>query len=130
LIWNIARENGIADGKQSWLDHPMFEASRENSSVSPRLEQSVEDYSGWHLMNPNPAISVKPLAVYRLEQISVPLLAVVGARDLPDFHRAADEMERRVPGACKVVLPDAGHMSNMDNPTAFNDAVSGFLAGA
>jgi pimeloyl-ACP methyl ester carboxylesterase len=27
-----------------------------------------------------------------------------------------------------VVIPDAGHASNLDEPEAFNQAVSGFLA--
>ena len=33
-----------------------------------------------------------------------------------------------VRGAKKVVLPDAGHAANIDQPAAFNAAVLGFLA--
>ena len=36
-------------------------------------------------------------------------------------------MAAKIPGATKVVLDDAGHASNLDQPAAFNDAVTGFL---
>jgi pimeloyl-ACP methyl ester carboxylesterase len=62
-----------------------------------------------------------------LEQVTVPTLVLVGSRDEP-FLLAADYMADRIPGARKVVIPDAGHASNLDEPEAFNQAVSGFLA--
>ena len=61
-----------------------------------------------------------------LASIGVPTLVLVGADDTP-FRAAADYMAARIPGASKVVLPDAGHASNLDQPAAFNDAVTGFL---
>jgi pimeloyl-ACP methyl ester carboxylesterase len=47
---------------------------------------------------------------------------LVGARDKP-FLAAADYMAAKIPGATKVVIPDAGHASNIDQPEAFNQAV-------
>jgi pimeloyl-ACP methyl ester carboxylesterase len=37
-------------------------------------------------------------------------------------------MAAKIPGARKVVIPDAGHAANIDQPEAFNAAVLGFLA--
>ena len=37
-------------------------------------------------------------------------------------------MAAKIPGAKKVVIPQAGHAVNIDQPQAFNDAVLGFLA--
>ena len=37
-------------------------------------------------------------------------------------------MAAKIPGAKKVVIPDAGHAANIDQPEAFNAAVLGFLA--
>jgi pimeloyl-ACP methyl ester carboxylesterase len=50
----------------------------------------------------------------------------VGADDKP-FLAAADVMASKIPGAVKVVVPDAGHAANIDQPAAFDRAVLGFL---
>jgi len=61
-----------------------------------------------------------------LPDIRVPSLVVVGANDKP-FLAAADYMTAKIPGARKVVIPDAGHAANIDQPAAFNDALLSFL---
>jgi pimeloyl-ACP methyl ester carboxylesterase len=63
-----------------------------------------------------------------LPDIKVPSLVVVGADDAP-FLAAADYMAAKIPGAQKVVIPEAGHASNIDQPALFNQAVLGFLDG-
>ncbi|MDQ0464558.1 pimeloyl-ACP methyl ester carboxylesterase [Caulobacter ginsengisoli] len=63
-----------------------------------------------------------------LPNVKVPSLVLVGANDTP-FLAASDYMAAKIPGATKVVLPDAGHAANIDQPAAFNAAVLGFLAG-
>ena len=61
-----------------------------------------------------------------LPGIAVPTLVLVGADDT-GFLNAADYMTRVIPEATKVVVPDAGHEANIDQPAAFNDAVTHFL---
>jgi pimeloyl-ACP methyl ester carboxylesterase len=67
-----------------------------------------------------------PRVIQSLPEIAVPTIVVVGADDEP-FLAATDYMAAKIPGAGKVVIPDAGHASNIDQPQAFNDAISGFL---
>jgi pimeloyl-ACP methyl ester carboxylesterase len=62
-----------------------------------------------------------------LPDIKVPSLVVVGADDTP-FLAASDYMAAKIPGARKVVIPNAGHAVNIDQPQAFIDAVLPFLA--
>jgi pimeloyl-ACP methyl ester carboxylesterase len=64
-----------------------------------------------------------------LPEIRVPSLVLVGANDTP-FLNASDYMAAKIPGATKVVVPDAGHAANIDQPEAFNAAVLTFLADA
>ena len=64
----------------------------------------------------------------RLPDIAVPSLVVVGAQDTP-FLIAADYMAAKIPGAQKVVIPNAGHAANIDQPALFNQAVMAFLDG-
>ncbi len=63
-----------------------------------------------------------------LDQIAVPTLVLVGADDT-HFLAAADYMTRKIPGARRVTIPDAGHASNLHQPALFNRAVKDFLAG-
>jgi pimeloyl-ACP methyl ester carboxylesterase len=62
-----------------------------------------------------------------LPEVAVPSLVIVGANDAP-FLNAAEYMAERIPGARKIVIPDAGHASNIDQPAIFNKAVLDFLA--
>jgi len=63
-----------------------------------------------------------------LDRICVPTLVLVGADDT-HFLAAADYMARKIPGATRVTIPNAGHASNLHQPDAFNRAVAEFLAG-
>ena len=63
-----------------------------------------------------------------LPDIDVPTLVLVGEHDAitpPDQARA---MADAIPDAELVVVPDAGHLSGMENPAAFNAALEGFLS--
>jgi pimeloyl-ACP methyl ester carboxylesterase len=65
--------------------------------------------------------------VDRLPEIRVPTLVIVGAHDVltpPDESRAIAEGIR---GARLVTIDQAGHMSNLENPEAFNAALLEFL---
>ncbi len=61
-----------------------------------------------------------------LAQIAVPTLIVVGADDKP-FLAPSNYMAAKIPGAKMAVIPNAGHVANLDNPAAFNAALSSFL---
>lgn len=61
-----------------------------------------------------------------LPGIDKPTLVVVGENDTP-FLAATDYMAAKIPGSRKVVVPNAGHSSNMDNPDDFNAALGSFL---
>ncbi len=61
-----------------------------------------------------------------LERIAVPTLIVVGANDTP-FLAGTDYMANKIPGARKIVVPDAGHAVNIDQPDVFNETVLAFL---
>lgn len=124
-----AQQSGLETAKTFWLNHPLFEAAREQPAVAARLARMVERYSGWHMLNDDPVRIPAPPAVERLGTLDMPTLVIVGERDLFDFRRAADIIEERIPGAKKVVMPGVGHMSNMEDPERFNEVVLGFLAG-
>ncbi|MDI1284572.1 MAG: alpha/beta fold hydrolase [Reyranella sp.] len=65
--------------------------------------------------------------IQSLDKVAVPTLVLVGANDT-NFLAATDYMAAKIKGATKAVVPDAGHASNLHQPTHFNQAVEAFLA--
>lgn len=62
-----------------------------------------------------------------LQFIRVPTLLVVGEKDR-EYLKPTDYMARKIPGARKVVIGNAGHAANLHQPDAFNRTLQGFLA--
>jgi pimeloyl-ACP methyl ester carboxylesterase len=63
----------------------------------------------------------------RLPEIACPTLIVWGEDDKLVPVRDADEFERLIPDARKVVFPDTGHVAMMERPAAFNELLARFL---
>ncbi len=61
-----------------------------------------------------------------LPTIAVPTLLIWGEFDVRSPLSVAQEFERAIPGAQLVVIPDCGHLSNLERPRQFNDAVREF----
>lgn len=64
-----------------------------------------------------------------LPNIRVPTLLVFGAEDPLTPPRVGEYMRERIPGARLEIIPDAGHMTNLEQPDAFNRLVLDFLLG-
>jgi len=62
-----------------------------------------------------------------VERIAVPTLVVTSDEDTVYPPATAEAMARRIPGARLAVIAGAGHVSNLEQPDAFNDTVLGFL---
>ncbi len=83
----------------------------------------VERYSGWHWWQRDPDRGpVLPVAEV-LAKISVPTLMIVGERDLPDFQAIAQRVAKAMPKVQLQIIAQAGHMSNLEAPEAFNKLV-------
>lgn len=63
------------------------------------------------------------LAGYRM-----PVLALAGETDANAPAPMMEKMASRIPGAEYVCMAGTGHLGNLENPAAFNDAVERFLA--
>jgi 3-oxoadipate enol-lactonase len=63
----------------------------------------------------------------RLSAIRVPTLVVVGQDDVGTPVAASRAIHERIPGSKLVVIPSASHLSNLEQPEAFNEALLSFL---
>ncbi len=73
------------------------------------------------------AMMTRPDSTPLLSTIHVPTLILVGDEDTVTPRAAADEMHRGIAGSQLVTIPAAGHLSNLEQPQAFNAALADFL---
>ena len=65
----------------------------------------------------------------RLTALHIPVLVIIGAHDTPYILAAADYMIEKIPSVRKVIIEDAAHLPNMDQPHEFQGIVKDFLEG-
>lgn len=63
----------------------------------------------------------------RMKHLAVPTLIITGDEDEPCLIPNVF-MKRTIPSAALVMMPNAGHTINLEDPEAFNAAVADFLA--
>ena len=64
----------------------------------------------------------------RLKEIKCPILVIVGADDPGTPVSMAKEIHDNAPGSKLVVLPQAAHLANLEQPAGFTRAMEDFLA--
>lgn len=73
------------------------------------------------------ALMTRPDSTPLLGKIHVPTLVIVGQEDTATPPPLSTKMRDGIPGAEFVLLSSAGHLSNIEQPRAFNGAVAHFL---
>ena len=100
-----------------------------------KLDPFFEEYSSRMRAMPRPgpafwrgARTVAVVATEELQQVKPPTLIIWGREDLllPVSH--GERAAQAIPNARLHVIPEAGHVSFLDQPQAFVQALEGFLA--
>jgi 3-oxoadipate enol-lactonase len=71
----------------------------------------------------------RPDSTPLLGEITVPTLVIVGEEDSVTPPSESEQMHARLEDAQLARIPEAGHLSCMENPAAFNAALGRFLTG-
>ncbi|MBX3349226.1 MAG: alpha/beta fold hydrolase [Nitrospira sp.] len=72
------------------------------------------------------AMAERPDSQPLLTQILCPVQIIVGELDLPTPPADARLMAERIPDARLAVIPGVGHLSNLEQPELFNEAIRSF----
>lgn len=70
------------------------------------------------------ALKRRPDSTGDLASIDVPTLVIVGEDDELTPPQAARKMHEHIGGSRLVVIPEAGHLANLESPEAFNGALA------
>jgi 3-oxoadipate enol-lactonase len=72
-------------------------------------------------------LAARPDSLGLLPTIAVPTLVLVGEHDVLTPPSEAERMVAALPNARLELIPQAGHLSNLENPDAFTQALLAFL---
>jgi pimeloyl-ACP methyl ester carboxylesterase len=109
----ILRTRGIEALRQVWRRNPLATLRTPDPRMHALLDRMIARYSGGDLATAS---------------LSVPLLVLNGDHDLKTRLRAGQALSQSVPSAEHALIPEAGHLPNLDNPRAYNDTIRSFLA--
>ena len=124
----IVREKGPSAVADAMIPNVLGETTRTTRPAvveqvrSLMLASSAEAISGGLR-----ALMTRPDSTPLLNTIHVPTLIVVGDQDTLTPPAAAEEMHQGIAGSQLVRIPQAGHLSNLEQPELFNAALAAFL---
>lgn len=126
----LAREKGVAEIAERMLPK-MFtpQTIAEQSETANAVRAMMSRQSVEAVVAALIALRDRPDSTPTLAQISVPTLIITGADDnlIPPKESELMREALRVPDARWVSIPGAAHLSNIEQPEAFNRAVREFL---
>ena len=119
--------SAIADEMIPGLLSPATHATQ--PAVGAEIRRLIESQSADAIADGQQALMTRPDSAAALTRVQVPTLIIVGSDDGITPVSDAESMHRAIPGSRMVVIRDSGHMSNMEAPGKFNEALTLFLEG-
>lgn len=120
----LVRNEGIEAFRKHWLEHPLMRLYTSEPRAHALLQEMVGRYPGQDLVEGRmPQGGGSPLP-----QLDLPILIINGEHDTAARIDAGAELAHALPHAQLALIPGAGHLSNLDNPSAYNQALDQFLA--
>jgi 3-oxoadipate enol-lactonase len=95
--------------------------------VEMRVRQMIEAATVQGIAAASRGMAQRADSTELLAGIACPALVIVGEQDTLTPPSVAQEYASQIPGAQLVVIQHAGHLSNLEQPEAFVQAVRGFL---
>ncbi len=124
----LVREKGACAAADEMLPRLVGDSTRAaRPEVANRVRDLILSNQTDTIVGAITALMNRPDATALLPTIQCPTLVVVGDEDGLTPRAFSEDIQRGIPGAELVVVPQAGHMSNMEQPAAFNLALARFL---
>lgn len=125
-----SRQQPLLDGKEPRdIAEPVARSLVSASARAGALEQLIDSMSRLHKEMYLKAIELVAYAQAPadLHKVDVPTLVIVGADDTLTPIADAEDLAATIPAARLAIIPNAGHLSNIEQPDAFNHALLAFL---
>jgi 3-oxoadipate enol-lactonase len=91
------------------------------------IEQTILHTPAETIVNTLKALADRKETCSRLYQISIPVLILVGEGDQVTPPELAQKLQQLITGSTLQIIEKAGHLTNLENPTSFNQHAERFL---
>ncbi len=98
--------------------------------IEMRVRQMINAATAQGIAAASRGMAQRPDSTDLLANITFPTLVLVGEQDVLIPPDIVQDYVAKIPHAQYVTIPYAGHLSNLEQPQAFIQAVSGFLRSA
>lgn len=112
---------------------PMFFSTEENKNKGHLYQYFKQKLTNENTSNINTIVTLGEAIFGRedllgdLNKIKAPTLFMVGEEDIPRPIPESQEMNNSVKGSKLVIIPKAGHISNLENPNLVTEQIFNFL---
>ena len=127
----LADREGPAGIAREMLPKLLSEGThRARPSIVSHVREMIENASTGGIRAALECMMWRPDATEILRSVRVPTVIIVGAEDTLTPVHESERMHELLPASRLVVIPLAGHLSNLEQPDAFNRAIAAFTADA
>ena len=124
----LVRDKGPAAAAEELLPRLLGETTRATRpDIVEALRGLILSNSAETIAGALVALMTRPDATRLLSTIHCPTLVVVGDEDVLTPPTFSEDIKRGIAQAELAIIPGAGHMSNMEQPAAFNHTLAQFL---
>jgi pimeloyl-ACP methyl ester carboxylesterase len=129
MVADKVRKEGAVAAATAFLPKLLGEtAQRDEPALVERIREAILRTSPQGIVDALAGLAARADSTPSLREIRVPTLVVCGDEDTITPVSDSEVLHRGIAGSRLVVLLNAGHLSNLEKPDAFNDALRGFLA--
>jgi len=124
----LAQHSGMAAFRQAWAAHEFMRLHSRDATAAQLLAGALARYPGRDLLAADTA-GTGPLSTpqhLELGGISPAALVLNGEFDSAPRRDVGRTLAQQLPAARYALVPQAGHLANLDNPTAYNQQLQEF----
>ncbi|HYG38124.1 MAG TPA: alpha/beta fold hydrolase [Cytophagales bacterium] len=119
---------GLPGYPQEFLKNVLSKNTLENNGkLVKELEHKILENPSKGIISAQDAMARRSETTSILKKIKVPTLILVGEHDTVTPLSVAENLKDKIPNASLEIIPNAGHLTNLENPKVFNEKLVGFL---
>ena len=119
IAQNLAQ--GIDKWKEEWIEKLVSGGGSNREAIRESVTQQVNDWDAWQLINREMRnyYGYEAWDTLKARQPEIPVLILSGENE----GKGKNPMLQYLPNSRQVIIPDCGHMSNMERPEEFTRLV-------
>lgn len=125
-IDQIAREDGIEAAKKRWIQTSLLWYRDDQKELREFVLMMMEEHSGAIWKDPMRGNYPHIYDLDKVHEITIPTKIIVGELDKM-FLPLSKKLQGMIPGAELAIIPECGHLVNLEKPDLFRKELMDFL---